>query len=369
MSDAGQVTSPRDGIPFGVRPDGTHATRFVVGDPDGLHAAVTDHGATLVALYAPDRDGQLADVVLGFNDVCGYAAPSNPYLGATVGRVANRIANARFDLGGRRFDLAANEGSNHLHGGGPRAFSQVVWQLADLTDGEVVLRHVSPDGDEGYPGRVEVTATYGVTHDALTITYRATTDAPTPLDLTNHAYLNLRGHDAGDVLDHDLTVGADHVVEVDAVLIPTGTLRDVAGTPLDLRSPTMLRSPVTALADTPALGLDHHLVLHRGQDPDDPGRGAAGGDGRVRPVAWLREPTSGRRLELATDQPGLQVYTGNRLDGSLTGKGGRRYQRHAGLCLEAHHLPDAVHHPGFPSIVLTPDRTYEHTTVLRFSAD
>lgn len=337
---------------------GSNGQRFAVGPGDGLRAVVIDHGATLVELQVPDRDGHADDVVLGFDDVREYAAPPdrNPYLGATVGRVANRIAGAGFVLDGHRYDLAANEGPHHLHGGGPRAFSHVRWELVSHTSGEVVLRHVSPDGDEGYPGRVEVTATYRVTGDALTISYRATTDAPTPLDLTNHAYLNLRGHGNGEVLDHELTVLADHVLEVDEALVPTGARREVTGTPLDLRTPTVLRGPVTELAGTPALGIDHHLVLR-----PDPG-------GRVRPVAWLSEPTTGRRLELATDQPGLQVYTGNRLEPALTGKSGRRYDRHGGICLEAHHHPDAVNHPEFPSIVLTPEGTYQHTTVLRFSA-
>ena len=346
-------------------PEGNHARsstagnggRFPIGHDDGLRAVVIDHGATLVELHVPDRDGRADDVVLGFDDVRGYRSPANAYLGATVGRVANRIAHASFELDGRRYDLAANEGPHHLHGGGAQALSNLRWELVDHAPDQVRLRHVSPDGAEGYPGRVEVTATYRVIGAALSIVYRATTDAPTPLDLTNHAYFNLRGHGEGEVLDHELTVLADHVLEVDEALVPTGALREVTGTPLDLRTPTVLRGPVAELAATPALGIDHHLVLHRAADA-----------GRVRPVAWLSEPTTGRRLEVATDQPGLQVYTGNRLEPAITGKAGRRYLRHGGICLEAHHLPDAVHHPPFPSIVLTPDRTYEHTTVLRFSA-
>lgn len=336
---------------------GSNDGRFVIGRNDGLRAVVADHGATVVELHVADRDGHVDDVVLGFDDVSGYTSPANPYFGATVGRVANRIAHASFVLDGHDYELAANEGPHHLHGGGAQAFSNLRWELVDHTPDQVRLRHVSPAGTEGYPGRVEVTATYQVTGDALSIVYRATTDAPTPLDLTNHAYFNLRGHGEGEVLDHELTVLADHVLEVDEALIPTGALREVAGTPLDLRTPTVLRGPVAELAATPALGIDHHLVLRRAPD-----------DGRVRPVAWLSEPTTGRRLEVATDQPGLQVYTGNRLEPPIAGKAGRRYLRHGGICLEAHHLPDAVHHPGFPSIVLRPDRVYAHTTVLRFSA-
>ncbi len=359
---------------------GSDDGRFVIGRDGGLRAVVADHGATLVELHVPDRDGHVDDVVLGFDDVSGYTSPANPYFGATVGRVANRIAHASFVLDGHGYELAANEGPHHLHGGGAQAFSNLRWELVDHTPEQVRLRHVSPADAEGYPGRVEVSATYRVIGDALSIVYRATTDAPTPLDLTNHAYFNLRGHGDGEVLDHELTVLADHVLEVDEALIPTGALREVTATPLDLRTPTVLRGPVAEFATTPALGIDHHLVLRR--DPDaatdaataadadavEPGGAEPGPGGRVRPVAWLSEPTTGRRLELATDQPGLQVYTGNRLEPAITGKGGRRYGRHGGICLEAHHLPDAVHHPGFPSIVLTPHRTYQHTTVLRFSA-
>lgn len=344
---------PGGPVPFGTHPDGGQRWLVRIGRPDGIVAAVTDHGATLVELWVPDRAGRHADVTLGFDRVDGYVSPANAYLGASVGRVANRIADARFTLAGRSYRLAANEGTTHLHGGGELAFSQVRWELVDHTADRVVLRHVSPDGAEGYPGEVTVTAAYRTDHDRLTITYEATTDAPTPLDLTNHAYLNLRGHGDGDVLDHELTVAAGRVLDVDAALLPTGQLTPVDGTPLDLRSPVPLRGPVSALARTPALGIDHHLVLE--------------GDG-LRPVAWLRDPTSGRELELTTDQPGLQVYTGNRLDPPVTGKGGRRYLRHGGLCLEAHHHPGALAHPGLPSIVLTPDRTYRHTTVLRFAA-
>ncbi|MFO7778163.1 MAG: aldose epimerase family protein [Nitriliruptoraceae bacterium] len=341
-------------VDFGRRADGTRAQLVTIGRPDGILARISDHGATLVELHVPDHTGHLADVVLGFGDVAGYESPSNAYLGATVGRVANRIADATFELEGRRFELTDNEPPHHLHGGGDRAFSQVLWQLVAHDADAVVLRHVSPAGDEGYPGNVEVTATYQVREQDLVIAYRATTDAPTPLDLTNHAYLNLRGDGDGTVLDHRLQVLADQVLVVDDGLVPTGALAGVASTPLDLRTPTPLRERVVALAETSALGLDHHFVLRSEQDD-------------VRTVARLHDPSTGRHLEVLTDQPGLQVYSGNRLDPPVIGKDARRYRRHGGLCLEAHHLPDAVHHPYFPSVVLEPGDVYEHTTIHRFS--
>lgn len=341
---------------FGASSDGTRATLLTIGRPgEGLVARVSDHGATLVELHVQDGTGTVADVVLGFDDVAGYESPRNASFGATVGRVANRIANAGFELAGRRYELARNEPPHHLHGGGARAFARVLWEVVAHDDECVVLRHRSPDGDEGYPGNVEVTASYRVTGHDLAIGYRATTDAPTPLDLTNHAYLNLRGHGDGTILEHELQVLADWVLAVDEQLVPTGALVEVASTPLDLRTPTPLGGPIAALRESPALGLDHHFVL----------RAAPGG---VRTVARLHEPSTGRQLEVLTDQPGLQVYSGNRLSPPVTGKGGQRYVRHGGLCLEAHHLPDAVHHPHFPGVVLEPGGVYEHTTIYRCSA-
>jgi len=340
---------------FGTRRDGTRARLFTIGRPGGVVAAVSDHGATLVELHVPDRSGVVADVVLGFDDVAGYESPRNANLGATVGRVANRIAGASFELAGRHHRLTANAPPHHLHGGGDRAFARVLWEVVAHEDERVVLRHHSPAGDEGYPGNIEVTASYQVAGDDLRLEYHATTDAPTPLDLTNHAYVNLRGHGEATILDHELQVLADHVLEVDEQLVPTGGYAELAGTPLDLRAPTPLRARVTALTDTPALGLDHHYVLRDGA-------------GELRSVARLSEPSTGRRLEVLTDQPGLQVYSGNRLDPPVTGKRGHRYGRHAGLCLEAHHLTDAVHHPHFPSVVLAPGEHYEHTTIHRFAS-
>lgn len=338
---------------FGARRTGDRATIVTLGG-GGILAKVTDHGATLVELHVPDRDGVPGDVVLGYGSVAGYEADTNPYLGATVGRVAGRIAQASFELAGRRHELARNEPPHHLHGGARRSFDKVRWSITERRDQAVTLRHVSPDGEEGYPGRVAVSATYRVAGDTLTIDYRAVTDAPTPLDLTNHSYFDLRGEGANSVLDHDLQVFADHCLVLDADLLPTGATTQVADTPLDLRAPVRLGVPVAALADRPTEGLDHHYVL----------RDAAGG---LRPVARLLDPASGRCLELATDQPGLQVYTAGHLTSPVAGKHGHRYGRYAGVCLEASHHPDALHHPAFPSIVLAPGETYRHTTSYRFS--
>jgi aldose 1-epimerase len=340
---------------FGARRAGDRATIVTLGHLDGgILAKVTDHGATLVELHVPDRNGRRGDVVLGYGSVAGYEADTNPYVGATVGRVANRIAHASFELAGRRYRLARNEPPHHLHGGARRSFDKVRWSVAERSDEAVTLRHVSPDGDEGYPGRVDVSATYRVAGDTLTIDYRAVTDAPTPLDLTNHSYLNLHGAGAGSVLEHHLQVDADRCLVVDDELLPTGATTEVANTALDLRTPARLGVAVAALADGPTEGLDHHYVL----------RDATGG---LRPVARLLDPVSGRHLELATDQPGLQVYTAGHLAAPVAGKNGHRYARHAAVCLEASHHPDALHHPAFPSIVLAPGETYRHTTSYRFS--
>lgn len=341
-------------VDFGQRADGTRAQLCTIGRPGGIVARVSDHGATLVELHVPDRSGTLADVVLGFDDVQGYESSGNAYFGATVGRVANRIAEGTFELGGRSHELTRNEWPHHLHGGGSRAFAEVLWQITAHEADSIVLRHISPAGEEGYPGTVEVTATYAITEQDLTVTYRATADAPTPLDLTNHAYFNLRGDGNGTILDHELQVLADRVLVVDDGLVPTGGFADVTATPLDLRTSTPLRARVAALADTPALGFDHHYVL-------------SGGSNGVRAVARLHDPSTGRHLEVLTDQPGLQVYSGNRLDPPVIGKRGQRYARHGGICLEAHHLPDAVHHAHFPTVVLEPGDTREQTTIHRFS--
>lgn len=291
----------------------------------------------------PDRYGVSADVVLGYDDVTGYRV-GDAYFGATIGRVANRIRGATFELDGRRYELAANEGANQLHGGGARSFDAVRWHVVEARDDALTLAHVSPDGEEGYPGRLDVTATYALTPRSLAITYRASASTRTPIAMTNHTYWNLAGHGSGSVLDHLIEVFADAWTPVDAELIPTGEIASVDGRPVDLRTPVRLRDPVEALRDSAAQGLDHNVVL---RDADD----------AVRFVAALHDPSSGRVLELATDQPGLQVYSGNLLT-PQRGKDGSSYDVHDGICLEPQTFPDAVHHAAFPSVVIEPDVTY-----------
>ena len=340
---------------FGSYPDGRAAELYTIEGEGGRLARVTDHGATLVELWAPDRDGMPADVVCGFDTLEGYLSAANPYFGATVGRVANRIAHGRFSLGDVTYHLATNEAPHHLHGGAERSLDKVLWEVVDLAPDAVTLRYHAPDGEEGYPGDLEVLATYRFEGDTLAVTYRATTDATTPVNLTNHAYFNLAGAGEGDVLDHELTVHAQTTSEVDAQLIPTGRLLPVDGTPLDLRAPRPLGDGVAALSEVPgAAGYDHNLVLE----------GAAGA---VRSVAQLHDPASGRVLELATDQACLQVYSGNKMDPPIPGKHGQVYRRHGAVCLEPQGFPDAVNHPELPSVLLAPGEVYEHRSRYRLT--
>lgn len=350
MDDGGSF-----GVPFGRLEDGRAARRFTL-RAEGLVAEVCDYGATLVALRVPDRDGRLGGVVLGFDDVTGYETrTNNPFMGATVGRVANRTAGARFTLDGVEHELHANEGANHLHGGRQTSFDRVLWEVVTATEDRIVLRHRSPDGDAGYPGALEVEAEYAVVPSSLTITYRARTDRRTPVNMTQHAYFNLAGEDGGTILDHVLRVDADAWTPVDEALIPTGAVADVAGTPFDLRRGLPLGDGVAALARSGlADGYDHNLWL-------------AGSRGQLREVAELTHPTSGRRMLLDSDQPCLQVYSGNRL-GRSTGRGGVVFPVHGGLCLEPQHAPDSVHRPEWPSIVLAPDEEYVHRIRYRFPA-
>ena len=341
---------------FGSYPDGREARLYTLEGAGGRLARVTDHGATLVELHAPDRDGALADIVCGFDALEGYVSATNPYFGATVGRVANRIAHGRFALGGTTYQLAINEPPHHLHGGAERSLDKVAWGLVERARDAVTFRYAAPDGEEGYPGNVEVLATYRFEGDTLAVTYRATTDAVTPINLTNHAYLNLAGAGHGDVLDHLLTVRADTSSEVDGELIPTGRLLPVDGTPLDLRTPRPLGEGVAALGDVPgAAGYDHNLVL-------------SGTRGALREAAVLHDPGSGRTLELATDQACLQLYSGNRMDPPITGKQGRVYGLHGGVCLEPQGFPDAVNHPDLPSVLVRPGERYEHRSRYRLTA-
>ena len=340
---------------FGRAPDGRQATLITIVGEGGRLARITDHGASLVELHAPDRDGRNADLVCGFDHLEGYLSASNPYFGATVGRVANRIGHARFTLDGTTYHLAANEPPHHLHGGAEASLDKLLWEVLDATEDQVRLRCRSPHGAEGYPGNVEVEATYRFEGDTLAVEYQATTDAVTPINLTNHTYWNLSGAGSGDVLDHELSVRAEQVSEVDDQLLPTGHLRAVDGTVLDLRRPRRLGDGVAALSDVPgAGGYDHNLVLD-------------GAPGALRPAAVLYDPRSGRVLELATDQRCVQVYSGNQLEPAVAGKRGQVYGRHSALCLEPQGFPDAVNHPQLPSVLVQPGTVYEHRSRYRLT--
>jgi aldose 1-epimerase len=318
-------------------------------DGSGLEARLSPWGATLVSLRAPDREGRTGEVVLGFDSERDYRG-IHPHFGGTIGRYANRIAGGRFELDGRVHRLACNDPPNHLHGG-PGGFDRVVWSAR--SDGRrCELRYTSPDGEEGYPGRLDVDVVYTLAEAALRIDLGAESDAPTVVNLTHHSYFNLlNGGGGSDVLDHELWIAAEHYTQVRRDGIPTGEILPVAGTPLDFRAPTRIGARLERLADGRG-GYDHNFVLERS---------GAG----LELAARVLEPRSGRTLEVHTTQPGLQLYGGQFLDGSLRGRGGVAYERFAGLCLEPQHFPDSPNRPGFPSTRLEPGERWEHTILYR----
>jgi aldose 1-epimerase len=337
---------------YGITPDGTPVSLHELTN-GRLTARVISFGAIVTELHVPDRHGRTADVVLGFDTLADYVGSNRPHFGAAIGRVANRVAGGKFSLDGREYTLAVNNGPNSLHGG-KKGFDKVVWTARDVQGSTVALSYLSPDGEEGYPGNLSVTVTYTLTpDDALAIEYTATTDRPTPVNLTNHSYFNLAGHGAGDVLGHEVMIAADVYTPFDPTQIPTGAIEPVRGTPLDFTTPAPVGARLAEVGGVPA-GYDHNYVLRGG--PDSPGL-----------AARVRDPGTGRVMEMLTTEPGVQLYTGNHLDGSIVGKGGVRYRQYQGLCLEAQHYPDSVHHPSFPSIILRPGETYRQTTVYRFS--
>ncbi|MBI5766352.1 MAG: galactose mutarotase [Verrucomicrobia bacterium] len=354
-------------ISFGKLPDGREAGLFTLENGSGLRADITNYGGTIARLLVPDRAGRTADVTLGHDAVADYRKSAS-YFGAICGRVGNRIAGGRFTLDGRTYALATNNAPAglpcHLHGG-VRGFDQALWDAEPTTrDGQPALRlrHTSPDGDEGYPGTLNVEVLYSLTPDrGLRLDYTATTDHATPVALTNHAYFNLRGHGEGDILDHELTLRARCYTPVDAGLIPTGEIAPVAGTPFDFTTPRRIGARLGQKHPQLeyGLGYDHNFVLdeHRGEGATTPAL-----------AATVREPVSGRVLEVLTTEPGLQFYTGNFLNGSQVGKGGRPYARRTGFCLETQHFPDSPNHPAFPDVILRPGRTLRSTTVFRFPA-
>ncbi len=344
--------------PFGSMPDGVEVDLYTMTGTGGCKARVIDFGGIVVSLEVPDRNGTLSDVVLGFDDLEGYLG-EHPHFGALIGRYGNRIGKAKFTLDGVAYELAANNGENHLHGG-TIGFDKVLWrgQITEDQEGPaLMLRYLSSDGEEGYPGNLTVEVTYRWTDDCgFRIDYRATTDKTTVVNLTQHSYFNLADAGAGDVLGHEMMIAADLFTPVDAGLIPTGELISVEATPFDFRKAVAIGARINDDDEQIGFGggYDHNWVL------DNQG-------GTLALAARVHEPTTGRVMEVHTTEPGLQFYTGNFLDGSIVGKEGTTYQRRSAFCLETQHYPDSPNKPEFPSTVLEPGEVYRTTTIYKFS--
>jgi len=341
--------------PFGKMPDGTPVEIFTLSS-GAYEARIATYGGIVVSLKAPDRNGNAADVVLGFDNLDGYVAnfngPADAFFGALIGRYANRIAHGSFTLDGTKYSLPLNNGENTLHGG-PHGFNNVVWKAKTIANG-VELTYLSKDGEAGYPGTLTAVVRYTLMKGDLRIEYSATTDKDTVVNLTNHSYFNLAGQ--GDILGHQLTLHASRFTPVDAGLIPTGELKPVESTPFDFRKPTTVGARINADNEQLHLGrgYDHNWVLDSGGK-------------KLEEAAELYDPGSGRVLKVLTDQPGIQFYSGNFLDGSIKGKGGKPYGLHGALCLETQHFPDSPNHPDFPTTELKPGERYHTVTVYSFS--
>jgi len=341
---------------FGKTPDGKEAFLYTLKNKNGMEVEITNFGGCVVSIKVPDKSGKFADVALGFDSVADYAKP-DPYFGALIGRYGNRIAGGKFTLDGKTYQIPQNDGPNSLHGG-KVGFDKRFWDAKDSTDASgqhLHLHYLSPDGEQGFPGNLNVDVTYTLNDkNELSIAYTATTDKNTVLNLTNHTYFNLKGEGSGQIVDHQIMIAADRFTPVDATLIPTGELKSVAGTPFDLRKLTLISAHIDDNNEQLKLGLgyDHNFVLNSG--------------GKMAMAAKVVEPASGRVLEVLTDQPGVQFYTGNHLDGTAKGKG-HVYKFRDGFCLETQHFPDSPNHPNFPSTELKPGETFKSTTIYRFS--
>lgn len=351
-----------DKHPYGMTADGTAVDQYTLTSASGMTAKIITFGGIVTALKVPDRNGISGNIVLGYDALAAYEAQT-VYLGALVGRYGNRIGAARFTLDGNTYPLTANDGANSLHGGA-KGFDKVVWG-AEAVPGEedvgLKLTYFSPDGEEGYPGNLSVTVVYTVTADnELRIDYSATTDQPTVVNLTHHSYFNLSGNGSGCIYDHIVWIDADRYTPTDSGSIPTGELASVDGTPFDFRVPKAVGKDIRSSHPqmVGAHGYDHNWVLNR-----------AAGDLSLQPAAQVYSPTSGRRMNVLTTEPGIQFYSGNFLDGTRVGSSGGTYRQGDGLCLETQHFPDSPNHPDFPSTTLNPGDTYRTTTVYRFSAD
>ena len=373
------VTRAATGVTF----DGKEIEEYTLRNSHGMEVRALTYGGIIRVLQVPDKSGHVADVVLGFDTPKGYLSdPPPPYFGAIIGRYGNRIADGKFTLDGHTYTLPKNNGPNSLHGG-DRGFDKRMWKAEarqNAAGASVVFSRLSPDGEEGYPGNLQVRVTYTLTNDNdLIVDYHATTDKATPVNLTQHSYFNLAGEGSGDILSQELMINADRYTPVDDTLIPTGQLAPVQGTPFDFRTPTAIGARINA--DDPQIkkgpGYDHNWVLNAGGGARGPGSGARSGEGGAQRAAGganlvlaarLTDPKSGRTLEIRTTEPGLQFYSGNFLDGTISGKHGHVYGKRSALCLETQHFPDSPNHANFPSTILRPGQTYETRTVFHFSA-
>jgi aldose 1-epimerase len=344
---------------FGATAEGVPVDLYTLTNASGMEVRAITYGGIILSLRVPDRAGKLGDVVLGYDAIDGYLKAS-PYFGSIIGRYGNRIARGRFTLDGKEYTLAANNGPNALHGG-LKGFDKVIWRAEPFEKDEgvgVVFSYTSPDGEEGYPGKLEATVTYTLDDaNKLTFDYRAVTDKATPVNLTQHSYFNLAGDGKGDILGHELMLKAKSFTPVDSTLIPTGEIRSVAGTPFDFTTPHTIGERIGADDEQIRFGggYDHNFVLDR--DAGD----------SLQLAARVYEPTSGRVMEVSTTEPGVQFYSGNFLDGSITGKAGHVYRHRTGFCLETQHYPDSPNKPGFPPTILKPGEEYRSRTVYAFS--
>ncbi len=334
---------------------GKATSLYTLKNKNGLIAQVTNYGAIIVSIHAPDRDGNLSDVVQGYDTIREYIDGNGPYMGAVCGRCANRIANGKFSLLGKEYTLAVNNGPNHLHGG-ITGFSRVVWDVVKKTDSSVKMEYVSPDGEEGYPGKVKLSVTYTLTNDnELRLDYNATTDKSTVVNLASHSYFNLAGEGSGSIYDQELMINGSFFTPTDETNIPTGEIWNVKGTPMDFTSPKKFGADIDKndIQLKYGAGYDHNWVLrHR--------------TGTLGLAAVAHDPESGRVMEVFTTQPGVQLYTANWMDNEK-GKGGKRYQRRWAFCLETQHFADAINKPHFPSTILNPGEEYKHSCVYKFS--
>lgn len=331
--------------------DADSVFQFTLTNKNGIVVKILNYGGTVTDIITPDKSGKMGDIILGYESLNGYTQTGNPYFGCLVGRYANRIANAKFTLEGKEYTLAANNNGNTLHGG-LKGFDKVMWTVKSFTDSSLTFSYISKDGEEGYPGNLSAEVTYALTGDnSLNIKYAATADKATPVNLTNHCYFNLSAGADSTILDHELMLKADKYTPVNDKLIPTGKMDDVKGTPMDFTTAKKIGKEINSVAG----GYDHNWVLNRNGN-------------RLEMIASVYHATSGRYMEVFTTEPGIQFYSGNFLDGTLTNtRGDVKYVQHAGLCLETQHFPDSPNQPSFPNTILKPGETYSQETIYKFS--